>query len=298
MLNKLTVSIILPVYNCAEFIKETVNSILDQSFKDFELIIIDDFSTDFTLEQINQFADERIKLYEKKSNTGYTDSLNWGIELAKGKYVARMDADDVCYPTRFEEQVNYLEKHPEVVAIGTAYELYHNSYRYFPASKHQDIKLDLLLGNVFCHPSMMIRRDILIKNNLRYNRDFEPAEDYKLWIDLLNYGHLANLNIVLIKYRLHPNQVSTIRNEIQINISNKIRADYFTQLGLSKNLLNIKSMSLFWLLILFNNLSNNRFSNILIMNKLYISIKKDFKKKLNIHGVKELIFKVNYKLFN
>jgi len=174
---EIVITVILPVFNAEKYIKETLDSIFLQTFTKFELLVIDDFSHDGTLAIIKQYTDSRIRVLEKIQNTGYTDSLNWGIELAKGKYIARMDADDVCYPTRFEEQVNYLEKHNEIAAIGTAYELYHNSYKYFPASNYQDIKLDLLLGNIFCHPSMMIRRDILINNNLRYDRDFEPAED-------------------------------------------------------------------------------------------------------------------------
>ena len=117
------VSVILPVYNCESFIHETVESILNQTYIDFELLIIDDASSDETVMKIKQFEDDRIKLIEKPENTGYTNSLNQGIKLAKGKYIARMDSDDICEPNRFEKQVKMLENRPELIVCGSAIQI-------------------------------------------------------------------------------------------------------------------------------------------------------------------------------
>lgn len=209
------VTVLLPTYNCEAYVRESIQSILDQTFPDFELVIIDDASTDGTVQIIKEFDDPRICLIQKEKNTGYTDSLNHGIDIAKGVYIARMDADDISVPSRLEKQVNFLETHKDVVLCGSWYqEIPTQHIAQLPCS-HEAIKVSMLSSNAICHPSVMFRKDFFIQHQLYYNRDFEPAEDYELWTRLLALGEINNLPEVLIYYRLHAQQVSEHRNAYQ-----------------------------------------------------------------------------------
>jgi glycosyltransferase involved in cell wall biosynthesis len=113
----------MPVYNCELYIKEAIYSILNQTFTDYELIIIDDCSTDSTADIIKDYSDSRIIFFEKDSNSGYTNSLNYGLSVAKGEYIARMDGDDISLPTRLEKQVHFLNSNPDIVLCGTSYSI-------------------------------------------------------------------------------------------------------------------------------------------------------------------------------
>lgn len=211
------ISVIMPVYNSEAYIKESLESILNQTVSDFEFLIIDDASTDKTLDYIKSYNDSRIHLIEKPMNTGYTNSLNLGFKLAKGKYVARMDGDDISLPGRFAKQVAFLEENPEVVACGSfCYRIGENRILCTP-EKHETIKLALLRENVLVHPSVMMRNDALEKLTIVYDVTKEPAEDYDLWVRLLPIGKLHNLQEVLLNYRVHNNQVTKKRSEQQIN---------------------------------------------------------------------------------
>ena len=116
-----TISVIMPVYNCFDYIQEAINSILNQTFSDFELIIIDDYSSDGTVDLIKKFNDPRIKLTVKSVNSGISNSLNYGLKIAKGKYIARMDGDDISFPDRFERQVKFMDLNPKVILCGGGY---------------------------------------------------------------------------------------------------------------------------------------------------------------------------------
>lgn len=211
-----TVSVILPVYNTKMYIKESVESILQQTFSDFELLIIDDASTDGTQDIIKGFIDNRIVFIQKEKNSGYTQSLNSGIEFAKGKYIARMDADDISLPQRLEKQVAFLEAHEEVVVCGADAEIIGSNERFIPFFlTHEEIITSMLITNPMIHPVIMFRRSFLLENNIRYNESFEPAEDFELWVRIASIGKLANLPDVLLRYRKHTGQVSNTRNELQ-----------------------------------------------------------------------------------
>ncbi|HET7899144.1 MAG TPA: glycosyltransferase, partial [Flavisolibacter sp.] len=203
------VTVVLPTYNCENYVRESIQSILDQTFTGFELIVIDDASTDRTVQVIGELKDPRIRLIQKQKNSGYTDSLNQGIALARGRYIARMDADDISLPSRFEKQVNFLELHKDIAVCGTWYmEIPNNHIAKLP-TEHEDIKIGMLENNQLCHPSVMFKKDFFEANHLCYNRDFESAEDYELWTRLIAIGKLANLPDVLLHYRMHEQQVST-----------------------------------------------------------------------------------------
>ncbi len=209
------VTVLLPVYNCENYVFKAVESILNQTYSHFELLIIDDCSTDSTVAKIQLFKDDRIRLIVKPQNTGYTNSLNYGITIAKGKYIARMDGDDISLPTRFEKQVAFLEKNPDVVVCGTAFKIIDTDIVVTGPSDNEDVKIALLKDSCIGHPTAMIRKSILDLNTVCYNKSMEPAEDYDLWIRLLAYGKLSNLKEVLFNYRNHEGQVSITRIEKQ-----------------------------------------------------------------------------------
>ncbi|MBC7409535.1 MAG: glycosyltransferase, partial [Arcicella sp.] len=197
------------------YIQIAAESILNQTYTDFEFLIIDDASTDSTLSILKSLNDNRIQLIEKPVNSGYTNSLNYGLQLAQGDYIARMDADDISYPERFAKQIAYLEAHPEVVVCGTTYKIVDNDKQITLPTKHEAIKIGLLWGNCISHPSVMIRKKVLNDFSIQYDTSKEPAEDYDLWVRLLSFGKLHNLEEVLFEYRIYNNQVSRKRAEEQ-----------------------------------------------------------------------------------
>lgn len=210
------ITVIMPVYNCEHYIREAIESILIQSYTNFEFLIIDDASTDQTLSIIRQIKDSRIRLIEKPKNTGYTSSLNYGFSIAKGAYIARMDGDDISLPQRFAKQVAFMETHPDVVVCGTNYKIIGSNQKKLLSETHEDIKIELLKNTCFGHPTVIIRREVLENHNLQYDIKKEPAEDYDLWVTLLNYGKLHNLQEILLHYRVHDEQVSKKRRNVQL----------------------------------------------------------------------------------
>ena len=210
------ISVIMPVYNCAEYVAEAIQSILDQTFSNFELIIVDDKSTDETLEVTKIFSDKRIKLIEKPANTGYTESLNLGIELSRGELLARMDGDDISNLNRFEKQVSFFAKNQDVVVCGTWFEIISTNEPIKYPTDHKDLKIAFLNYCAIGHPTAMFRKSFLKKHQLKYNRGLEPAEDYDFWTRIIALGKLANIPEILLKYRDHPNQVS-IRDQYNQN---------------------------------------------------------------------------------
>ena len=206
------ITVLMPVFNCAPYIGDAINSILIQTYIDFEFIIVDDCSTDGTLEIIGKIEDPRIILLSKETNTGYTKSLNLGLNMARGEYIARMDGDDISLPERFNRQVYFMDNNPDVAVCGTWFEYIGegNQLMPFPLT-HDAIKILLLEQNPIGHPTAMIRKSILDKNWLRYDETMEPSEDYDLWIRLSAYGQLANIGERLLMYRIHDKQVSAIK---------------------------------------------------------------------------------------
>ena len=231
------ISVILPAYNAEKFIKDAIQSILDQTFEDFELIIINDCSTDNTLQIIKKFQDPRIKIIDNKTNLKIVRSLNSGMEIATGKFVARMDADDISLPTRFRKQIEYFNQHPEVDICGSWVRLFDGADTTFkPYESHDDIKASLLFVNNIIHPSVMFRKASLVKNNLSYDQSFINAEDYGLWVAAMDKLRFANVQEVLLKYRLHANNVSLFQKEIPADIrlmNIKAFETIFKNMGLS-----------------------------------------------------------------
>ena len=209
--NKL-VSVILPVWNGERFIKDTITSVLGQTHKNLELIIVDDGSTDTTKDIIDSFSDPRIK-YIWKEHSGISDSLNLGIEKSSGELIARIDSDDIMYPQRLTSQIKYLDLHPEVDILGTGFEWGNKKdpkEYYRPKTGKIYLNELLTLGNKLGHPTVMFKKKSLQKifpDNIIYESYYNGAEDYKLWITSILRGlEIHNMSDPTIYYRQHKDQ--------------------------------------------------------------------------------------------
>lgn len=211
-----TITVIMPVYNAERYLRESISSILEQTFYDFEFLIFNDGSTDKSLAVIQSFSDSRIKVLDDGQNHGLVYQLNQGLQLARGKYLARMDADDISDLFRFEKQVKFMDANPEIGLCGTWMDtIGPNGYvLQFPDNDH-DIRLASIADSCFGHPSVMIRSSVLRENNLWYQESLLPAEDYHFWLEIGAYTKLANIPEFLVHYRLHDGQISKQKREAQ-----------------------------------------------------------------------------------
>jgi glycosyltransferase involved in cell wall biosynthesis len=206
------VSVVMSVLNGERFVCEAVESILNQSFREFEFIVINDGSTDSTGATLDSYQrkDPRLRVVHQE-NRGLVESLNRGCGLARGKYIARMDADDIAIRDRLMWQVDFMERHPKVGVVGGAIEFIDVTGKCLKVSvnpiEDRDIRLALLQGCPFSHPSVLMRRDIFAAVG-GYRKAFVDAEDLDLWFRLAERCLLANLEAVLVKYRLHPCQIT------------------------------------------------------------------------------------------
>jgi GT2 family glycosyltransferase len=231
------VSVLMPVYNAESYLAEAVESILGQTFADFELLVIDDGSTDRSGAILEEYAarDRRVRL-TRRPNTGYTVALNDLLALASGDLVARMDADDVALPHRLERQMDYLRAHPDVVCLGTAVHLIDSAGRYLrdahPGMDHETIqRLALAADCPLNHPSVMMRRAAVLAVG-GYHPEFEPAEDLDLWLRLGEVGRLTSLPEVLMKYRQHVRSFSERHQRLQLERSAAAVADACRRRGI------------------------------------------------------------------
>lgn len=211
--SKILLSVLMPVYNAEKYIKLAVESILNQSLSDFEFIIINDGSTDNTLMILHKYAaqDRRIRLISRE-NKGLIDTLNEGLALAKTSLIARMDADDVSLPTRFQEQFDYLNNHADVVCVGGASIMIdaggNELHLLVPPLDNDDIQENALKGHCpINHPTAMYRIDA-VKYVGNYSHKFYPSEDLDLWLRLGEIGKLANLKNPVLKYRFLSSSIS------------------------------------------------------------------------------------------
>ncbi|MFO4688959.1 glycosyltransferase [Vibrio cholerae] len=222
------ISVIMSVYNAEKYLSESIESILKQTFRDFEFICIDDGSTDSSLEILKKYReiDPRIVLVSRE-NRGLIYSLNEGLSIAKYNYIARMDADDISHPTRFEKQFKHIVANKNIAVLGCRYNYIDEkgivkSVRKVP-KKNYFIKGLMIFGSPFAHPGVLINRGLL-KEELYYSHDFPCAEDYELWTRLYDTNFtLENLDEILLDYRILPNSVSRSKREIQISSQNKAK---------------------------------------------------------------------------
>ncbi len=233
------VSVVMPVFNAEKYVDEAIQSILNQTYPDFEFIIIDDGSTDKSATIIESIKDDRIIILRNHTNKGLIYSLNRGIDYSRGKYIARMDADDVCEATRFAEQVQFMERHPAIGICGTAYRFFgigkNSKTRYMNSNPFMN-KANLMFYPVLAHPSVMMRKSVFDKYALRYNDEFKNAEDYGLWVEAIKYTDISNINKKLLNYRIVKNSVTRNANKdfnARFEIHKKIYKQYFEGLGIN-----------------------------------------------------------------
>jgi len=232
------VTVLLPVYNGEKYLHDAVKSILNQTFTDFEFLIINDGSTDNSIKIIKSFNDERIHLINNNKNLKLAKTLNKGIDLAQGKYIVRMDQDDISYSERLSKQVDFMEKHPEVGVCGSWVKLIGKNAGQIwdiPPSNSDIIKCLLLFSSYIFHPTVIIRKNLLKKYNLYYNPAFLHAEDYDLWCRISEYSQISNLQEILLYYRIHSEKMSDIYNNTQIQIADLIRKRQIKKLGIDPN---------------------------------------------------------------
>lgn len=225
------VSIILPAYNSAKYLSLTIESLLNQTYTNFELLIIDDGSTDNTSQIIDSYKDSRIKHIKNDGNKGLIYTLNKGIELANGEFIARIDADDICLPKRLEKQVQFLEENKNIALVATQIQTideHGNNSGNWPLDIQKttttSIKKRMAWENCIAHPSIMFRAAII--KNYRYSIHQKNTEDYALWLELLADGFLiAKIPEQLLLYRVHTQSITVSfhrkRNSFFINFNTK-----------------------------------------------------------------------------
>lgn len=236
------VSVIMSNYNTLEeFLRPAIESILNQTYQNFEFIIIDDCSTDDSLSIIESYTDKRIKIIKNEVNLGITKSLNKGLREAKGEFVARMDADDISLETRFEKQIEFLKNHPGHIVCGTGVELigdwetkHSNKFIYRTIPTKDEFRIHLLFGNCpnIVHPTAMFNHKLLLKHNIIYNENYPLAQDYRMWVSCSEVAECANIQETLLYYRVHGKAVSNDKKDLQKNIACQIMQEQLDKLHL------------------------------------------------------------------
>jgi len=217
------VTVLMSVYNGEKYLREAIDSILNQTFKNFEFLVINDGSTDSTAEILQSYQDPRIKIINNEKNMGLTGSLNKGLKLAKGEYIARMDADDISLPLRLEKEVEFLDKNPELGLVGILYEVIDEAGNSFGIVKYpttdKEIKRRLLEGNPFGHGSVMLRKECIVNVGF-YRPEFKYAQDFDLLLRISEKYEVLNISEPLYKFRISLN-----------SLQKKVEQDGYAALG-------------------------------------------------------------------
>jgi hypothetical protein len=227
------VTVLMPVYNGEEFLREAVESILGQTFPDFELLVINDGSTDGSAEILRNMSDPRMRLVHNERNMGLIATLNRGFELAQGEYLARMDCDDVSRPERLARQVDYLDRNRAIGLCGAWFR------KFGPGgdkvvrweTEPEGVRASMLFASSVAHPTVMLRREAFVSRQLRYDPEFPHAEDYDLWARAMSFMDMANLPEVLLDYRVHPHQVTQRLSQAQVESAGKVRLRLLREAG-------------------------------------------------------------------
>ncbi|WP_226003150.1 glycosyltransferase family 2 protein [Paenibacillus sp. BJ-4] len=225
-------SVILPVYNNAAFVLDAIHSILVQTYSDFELIIIDDGSTDGSDFLISQISDPRVIKIFHCTNQGVIATLNEGLNKATGEYILRMDSDDISTPDRLDVQISFMDQNPLIDVCGAAFTTSSGGVMKVNPASHDEIKTWLLFHCCMCHPAIIIRNSMIHRLGIQYDSNYPHAEDYELWNRLASQVQMANLPINLLYYRQHNGQVSNQHKAIQDATARRIRQRQFSQMGL------------------------------------------------------------------
>jgi len=268
------VSVIMPVYNAENTIKEAIDSILNQTYTNFELLIGFDGCTDESLNIAKSFGDYRIKIWTSNNNLGNNVTRNLLIENSLGDYLCYADADDISLPNRITEQVEFLQKQPHIFGVYSALEEFGNSTRkLYPPPNNQDyISAICFYKNRIFQPSMLLNLKVFKDYNLKYDPELENAGDYGVWLSAINQGlKFATLPQTLVKYRISNNQISSLKKVDRIEKLKKIMAQKMYYLGIKTFKKEDLDLAVNYLMGVTKNLSGPEYKTII---KIYIEIKK------------------------
>lgn len=226
------ISIIMSVYNEEVYLEESLRSIFNQTIGDYELIIVDDCSTDKTVEIIRSFKDPRVKLIINDINMGLTKNLNKALKLCRGDFIARMDGDDICMPDRLRRQVDYMNQHPEYMLTGCQTRTFgEQNMTWRLKDNPEKLKIMMLLRPVLAHPTFMMRRELIFDKGFCYDESFRSAQDYELAQRVSEVYPIGIVQEVLLKYRTHKKQVSSKSGGTQFANADRIRERQLKRLG-------------------------------------------------------------------
>lgn len=228
------ISVLMAVYNGEKYLQEAIDSILQQTYTNFEFIIVNDGSTDKTAEILASYTDNRIKIITATQNCGLIDSLNKGIIAAKGEYIARLDADDIAMSERLAVQVAYLQKNPEVVLLGTGATLFTDTQiegdTYYQ-HEQECITTHLLFRNVFIHSSIMVKTSVIAA--MQFDKNYYLAEDYIVWVKIAQQHKVATIKQALVKHRSHDTNITKVKYDKHIATVYQIYAYQLQRLGIT-----------------------------------------------------------------
>lgn len=229
------ISVVMAVRDGATYLEDALNSLKSQTHDNWEAIIVDDGSTDTTAKILKSYQnqDARFILLKNQQSMGLAASLNRALKSATGSFIARMDADDIALPNRFEAQYNWLKDNPDHVLLGSNAILINADKQYLgrtdKANIDQQIRLNMIFENPFNHPTVMWRHQTNLENTIFYDESFDTTQDWYLWLKFLKCGKVANLKAALLKQRIHQSSISAQKKDRQRYNSLRVQREYFTQ---------------------------------------------------------------------
>ena len=226
------ISVVMPVYNYGSFIKESIESVLVQTMSDFELIIVNDGSSDDSGEIAHSYLDKRVKVVDFSENRGCYPARNAGMRMALGKYICVMDADDVCLPERLEKQFRFMEENSEFGLLGSAYQIYNSYLIKYRETDYETIKLLLLRFCYLFHPTCMIKTSLIEKYGLYYNESYTYASDYDWLVRASALFPISNINDPILLHRTHFQQISSSKKREQGFFADQIRVNQLSFFGI------------------------------------------------------------------
>ena len=234
------VTVLMPVYNAERYVSEAIESILNQTYRDFEFIIINDGSTDQSEEIIQRYNDSRIVYVRNERNIRLVATLNKGIRMASGKYIMRMDADDISSTDRMKLQVKFMELHPDVGVCGSFLSVFGETIKPYLSRRpenDEDIRSSMLVNNPLGHPNVIIRKSVLVKNDIWYDENYYRMEDWGLWISLMPYCKFYNIQKPLLRYRYVETSESRLnsKDSKHLGISANLVQLFFDKIGVTCN---------------------------------------------------------------
>jgi glycosyltransferase involved in cell wall biosynthesis len=238
------ISVVMPVYNAEKYLNESIDSVLNQTYSNFELIILNDKSTDSSKEIIESYLakDSRIVFIDKETNVGPANLRNEGFNLSRGTYIALLDADDIAKPTRFEKQITILKNNPEIGVCGTWFITFGDKEKskvLQHPEKHNQIKVNFLIDCTIGNSTAFFRKNIL--GDIRYDKEYVPVEDYHLWSRLIVKTHFYIIQESLVDYRIHDSNISQTKIDNVKRSNRRIKIGLLKQFGIEENNPNINA---------------------------------------------------------